>query len=156
MRKYLFVILIVFAVSGCKDEKTESGNGGISLSKAMSDTETGDMGFEKAVEKRKFTFPDDHGPHPEFRTEWWYFTGNLTSSDNKQFGYQFTIFRTALNTDTNKGISEWSSNQIYMAHFAVTDISGGKFFLMNASAVTATNLQEHRHHLTKSGLRTGK
>jgi len=43
-----------------------------------------------------------------------------------------------------------------MAHFAVTDISGGKFFLMNASAVTATNLQEHRHHLTKSGLRTGK
>ena len=128
MRKYLFVILIVFAVSGCKDEKTESGNGGISLSKAMSDTETGDMGFEKAVEKRKFIFPDDHGPHPEFRTEWWYFTGNLTSSDNKQFGYQFTIFRTALNTDTNKGISEWSSNQIYMAHFAVTDISGGKFF----------------------------
>jgi len=65
MRKYLFVILIVFEVSGCKDEKTESGNGGISLSKAMSDTETGDMGFEKAVEKRKFTFPDDHGPHPD-------------------------------------------------------------------------------------------
>jgi len=87
-----------------------------------------DGNFEKAMEKRKFIFPEDHGPHPGFRTEWWYFTGNLTSEDNKQFGYQFTIFRTALSKDSNSGISEWSSNQIYMAHFAVTDISGNEFY----------------------------
>ena len=60
----------------------------------MGDVENED--FSKAVEKRKFIFPDDHGPHSDFRTEWWYFTGNLISDDNRKFGYQFTIFRTAL------------------------------------------------------------
>jgi predicted secreted hydrolase len=47
-------------------------------------------------EPRPFTFPADHGPHPEFRTEWWYFTGNLTAEDGREFGYQLTFFRSAL------------------------------------------------------------
>ncbi|MBK8553669.1 MAG: carotenoid 1,2-hydratase [Ignavibacteria bacterium] len=52
----------------------------------------------------------------------------LKTSDNKKFGYQFTIFRTSLSSDKNSGTSEWSSNQIYMAHFTVTDISNDKFY----------------------------
>lgn len=128
MKKTFLIILIIFAFAGCEDKKTDknTNDSGISLSKAMSDA--GDENFEKAIDKKDFVFPDDHGPHPGFRTEWWYFTGNLTSEDNKQFGYQFTIFRTALSKDSNEGNSEWSSNQIYMAHFAVTDISGNEFY----------------------------
>lgn len=126
MKKYLLISLIIFAFTGCKDPKNPAPETGINLSKAMGEVK--DENFEKAVEKRKFIFPEDHGPHPGFRTEWWYFTGNLISGDNKKFGYQFTIFRTALSNNKNSGISEWSSNQIYMAHFTVSDISNDKFY----------------------------
>jgi predicted secreted hydrolase len=127
MKNLLIILYLILYVHGCGEqtEKTDNGNS-LQLSKAMSDDVDGN--FDKAIEKRKFIFPEDHGPHPGFRTEWWYFTGNLTSEDNKQFGYQFTIFRTALSKDSNEGKSEWSSNQIYMAHFAVTDISGNEFY----------------------------
>ena len=127
MKNLLIILYLILYVHGCGEqtEKTDSRNS-LQLSKAMSDDVDGN--FDKAIEKRKFIFPEDHGPHPGFRTEWWYFTGNLTSEDNKQFGYQFTIFRTALSKDSNSGISEWSSNQIYMAHFAVTDISENEFY----------------------------
>jgi predicted secreted hydrolase len=127
MKNLLIILYLILYVQGCGEqtEKTDNGNS-LQLSKAMSDDVDGN--FEKAIVKRKFIFPEDHGPHPGFRTEWWYFTGNLTSEDNKLFGYQFTIFRTALSKDSNEGKSEWSSNQIYMAHFAVTDISENEFY----------------------------
>ncbi|MBS1517859.1 MAG: carotenoid 1,2-hydratase [Bacteroidetes bacterium] len=128
MEKIFIIILIITVFSGCGDTKKETVDSGISLSKTMGNTENSGEDFEKAIERKKFVFPADHGPHPGFRTEWWYFTGNLTSSDNKKFGYQFTIFRTALSRDTNKGTSEWRSDQIYMAHFAVTDITGERFY----------------------------
>lgn len=53
----------------------------------------------RALAPRAFAFPADHGPHPEFRTEWWYFTGNVTAHDGRELGYQLTFFRSAL-TDT--------------------------------------------------------
>lgn len=126
MKKFISILLTVISLSGCKDKINTERDKGINLSKAMGEVK--DETFEKAVEKREFKFPEDHGPHPGFRTEWWYFTGNLTSTDNKKFGYQFTIFRTSLSSNNNSGISEWSSNQIYMAHFTVTDISNDKFY----------------------------
>ncbi len=126
MKNYLFIILLILSAAGCAErEKINTGNG-ITLSKAMS--EANDTTYEKAIDKIKFIFPDDHGPHPGFKTEWWYFTGNLVSADNEKFGYQFTIFRTALNRDKSDRNSEWNSNQIYMAHFAVTDISDNEFY----------------------------
>lgn len=126
MKNYLLIILLILSAAGCSDrEKINSGNR-IALSKAMGDTK--DEGFDKAIDKIKFSFPEDHGPHPGFKTEWWYFTGNLTSKDNKKFGYQFTIFRSALSKTETARNSEWNSNQIYMSHFAVTDISDNEFF----------------------------
>lgn len=128
MKQYLLIltILLVTLFTGCSDEKDSLNDKGISLSKAMGDA--GGENFSKAEEVRRFTFPEDHGPHPDFRTEWWYFTGNLKTSDGKEFGYQFTIFRTSLTKEKPERISDWNSNQIYMSHFAVTDISGEKFF----------------------------
>jgi predicted secreted hydrolase len=53
-------------------------------------------GFARALAPRPFVFPADHGSHPEYRTEWWYYTGNLTARDGRRFGFQLTFFRSAL------------------------------------------------------------
>ena len=58
---------------------------------------SGDLaGFARALGPRPFAFPDDHGPHPEYRTEWWYYTGNLETAAGRHVGFQLTFFRTAL------------------------------------------------------------
>jgi len=84
-------------------------------------------GFARATAPRVFRFPDDHGPHPEFRHEWWYFTGNLRTPGGRRFGYQLTFFRFALATDPPDRVSRWATNQAYMAHFALTDVEGRRF-----------------------------
>ena len=84
-------------------------------------------GFARVTAPRDFRFPEDHGPHPEFRHEWWYFTGNLRASGGRRFGYQLTFFRFALSPDHPDRGSRWGTNQAYMAHFAVTDAQGNRF-----------------------------
>ncbi len=88
----------------------------------------GDAGFEKAAEAREFVFPEDHGPHPRFRNEWWYVTGNLDGDDGRRFGFELTIFRFALTPSLPAAPSHWRSNQVYIAHFAVTDADRERFF----------------------------
>jgi predicted secreted hydrolase len=85
-------------------------------------------GFEKADQPRTFSFPADHGAHPAFQTEWWYFTGNLQATDGSRFGYELTFFRRGLSPQAVERSSAWSSNEIYMAHFAVTDGKGRQFY----------------------------
>jgi predicted secreted hydrolase len=85
-------------------------------------------GFEKAIEPRDFVFPDDHGPHPGFRNEWWYVTGNLDGEGGRRFGFELTIFRFALTPALPPAESAWRSNQVYIAHFAVTDADRERFF----------------------------
>ena len=70
-----------------------------------------------------FQFPRDHAAHPDYKTEWWYYTGNLKSYDGRGYGYQLTFFRNSLAPDMSNRSSEFASNQVYMAHFAVTDVS---------------------------------
>ena len=84
-------------------------------------------GFARATDPRAFRFPDDHGPHPEFLHEWWYFTGNLRTPIGRRFGYQLTFFRFALSPDPPARMSRWATNQAYMAHFALTDAEGSRF-----------------------------
>lgn len=78
---------------------------------------------------RELIFPRDHGPHPEFQTEWWYYTGNLEGQDGRRFGYQLTFFRRAIVplADWTPRASDWASSQIYMAHFTLTDVSSQQF-----------------------------
>jgi predicted secreted hydrolase len=85
-------------------------------------------GFARALEVRPFTFPADHGPHPGFRTEWWYFTGNLRAADGRHFGYQLTIFRIALTAQPAARTSRWATEHAYMAHLALTDVAGHRFY----------------------------
>jgi len=96
---------------------------------SVAETLGGDQlaGFARALEPRQFSFPVDHGPHPEYKTEWWYYTGNLQTETGRRFGYQLTFFRSALRPDAVPRTSEWGTNQIYMAHFALTDVAAGRF-----------------------------
>jgi predicted secreted hydrolase len=126
MIKYVIIFLFIISFAGCNQKEFEDSGNDISLSKAMGDVK--EENFSKAIDKREFVFPEDHGPHPDFRTEWWYFTGNLTDKENRKFGYQFTIFRTALTKKKEIRNSDWGSNQIYMAHFAITDIEKNEFY----------------------------
>ncbi len=90
-------------------------------------------GFAQALVPRAFSFPEDHGPHEQFRQEWWYFTGHLQGAGGERFGFELTFFRFALVPPDPAarappaGASAWRSREIYMAHFAITDIAGQRF-----------------------------
>jgi predicted secreted hydrolase len=81
-------------------------------------------GYARAIEPREFRFPADHGPHPEFRTEWWYYTGNLETAEGRRFGFQLTFFRSALSPKMPARQSAWATRQAWLAHFAVSDLGG--------------------------------
>jgi len=85
-------------------------------------------GYTRALEPLDWQFPRDFGAHPDYQTEWWYYTGNLSDDTGRRFGYQFTIFRRAITPTSATGESEWRSNQLYMVHFAVTDVTGERFY----------------------------
>ncbi len=97
---------------------------------SVSETLGGDeyQGFDRAMEHRPFNFPQDHGPHRAYKTEWWYYTGNLKTAQGRRFGYQLTFFRIALSAEPPQRESRWAAGQIYMAHFALSDISGKQFY----------------------------
>ncbi len=100
-------------------------NNDYAFSKLLS---TDDKSFARALTPRKFTFPRDHGAHGSYRTEWWYFTGNLKNPFDRKFGYQLTFFRFALAADTPQSKSSWRNNQIYMAHLTLTDVTAERFY----------------------------
>jgi predicted secreted hydrolase len=110
---------------------------------------SGDLaGFARALGPRPFSFPDDHGPHPEFRTEWWYYTGNLETAAGRHVGFQLTFFRTALAPPDRGasvgGASAWRANQLYLAHFALTDTAGGRFYAASRLSREALGLSGAR------------
>lgn len=134
LRTALFPLVLGVALGavgcGAGDGAEDDGPGGapagdLSLVATLGGLDT--AGYERALEVRDFVFPEDHGPHPGFRTEWWYVTGNLTAESGRAFGLQLTIFRSALAPTSPGGPSDWATNQAYMGHFAVTDVSGGAF-----------------------------
>ena len=86
--------------------------------------------FENANAPWKFVFPRDHAAHLGFASEWWYFTGHVRADDGRRFGFELTFFRVGLRPGEAKGKrgqSSWRGNQLYPAHFALTDESGKTF-----------------------------
>ena len=84
-------------------------------------------GFLRVTGPRPLEFPADHGPHPGYRTEWWYYTGHLRSETGRRFGFQLTFFRFALTPAPVPRSSAWAADNVYMAHFALSDIDGDEF-----------------------------
>lgn len=102
----------------------------------MADTE----GFAHADRPRAFRFPADHGPHPEYRSEWWYFTGNLADSAGRRFGYELALFRFALRPGEENRPSAWATRHVYMGHLALTDVAARRFHYRERFARAALGL----------------
>ena len=109
----------------------------LTLSDALSSR---DAGFRKVTEPRDFSFPDDHGPHPDYALEWWYFTGNLDTPEGGHFGYELTFFRIGLNSDDSERSSRWSAKHMYTAHFALTDVEDDRFYFFERYSRGALDL----------------
>ena len=84
--------------------------------------------YRLALPGYTFVFPRDHFNHPEFRTEWWFYTGNLRSAQGKRFGYELTFFRQAQQPNAPAGANVWDVRDVWMAHLALSDIDGGHFY----------------------------
>jgi predicted secreted hydrolase len=113
-----------------------------SLLPLLSEEDT--AGYARATEPGAVQFPRDLGPHPDYQTEWWYYTGNLQTGDGRRFGYQLTFFRRALAANgagasetsedeaspgpSPQPTSDWRTNQVYLAHFTISDVDGQAFY----------------------------
>ncbi|MSR19903.1 MAG: carotenoid 1,2-hydratase [Gemmatimonadetes bacterium] len=131
----VFLAAALLGACGGTDRASETR---LSLAETLAGADT--AGYERALAPRDFDFPADHGPHPGFRTEWWYVTGNLTSTSGRDFGFQLTIFRSALAPRIPDSRSAWATNQAYMAHFTVTDVSAERFHAYERFARGAVEL----------------
>jgi predicted secreted hydrolase len=129
IRYLLIVALLLFASVFAITQFSQSRPAvvaGISLQEALSDKSGL---FAKVVPGRKFQFPSDHGPHRDFKTEWWYFTGNLLDENGDHFGYQLTLFRVGnLPPGQPKSPSEWASQSLFMGHVGLSDTAREKFY----------------------------
>lgn len=149
-KRLLFIIAIAVIAAATylltRDETSEV-DASVSVAEAMAGDTTG---YRRAGEVRDFAFPRDHGPHPGFKTEWWYLTGNLEASGERHVGYQFTLFRVALAPpDTGRSVrmaapdgdtSDWATDQLYMGHFTVSDVQNERFYAFERFSRAAAGL----------------
>lgn len=130
MRKWAALALVSALIVVVGFSLADTGSGGEATSSALLTGGAADSsGFARATEPRDWSFPRDFGPHPDYQTEWWYYTGNLAGEDGQRYGFQFTVFRRGLSAEAvPEGSSEWRSNELYMAHLTLTDVAGQQFF----------------------------
>ncbi|NET62544.1 MAG: hypothetical protein F6K47_42545 [Symploca sp. SIO2E6] len=98
----------------------------------VSETSDNDNGFRRVYGPSEMVFPRDLGSHDGYQTEWWYYTGNVETALGRPFGFQLTIFRRALTPSTatvaKEQSSNWRSNQVYFAHFTISDVEKQSFY----------------------------
>jgi predicted secreted hydrolase len=119
------LILTALGLAACAPP-AEPPSGGVALGEALGGA--AEAGFARAEAPREFVFPRDHGPHPGYRNEWWYVTGNLDDTQGRRYGFQITFFRIALGPERAARASRWGTNQVWMAHLALTDAAGERHF----------------------------
>lgn len=108
---YLILLAVLMA---CSPSGPEADSNNLALLAQQ------DASFEQASADRRLEFPIDHGAHERFRLEWWYVTANLEDAEGRQFGAQWTLFRTALQADEMQPSNPWHTPQLYMGHMAVS------------------------------------
>ncbi len=148
LRKIALGVGIAVAMTAC-DTGGESGRTADTRSATRYLIGEGAPGFAQVTGPTPFVVPDDHGPHPDHRIEWWYFTGNLFTATQRHLGFQLTFFRLALSADTPERESRWGTRQAWMAHFAITDTANGRFhaaerFGRGALGIAAARAQPFR------------
>ena len=128
MSRFLLVFALWIFLTSCMAPSAPAAE--VQLPDVVSPDAQSSSGFAVADGTRPLTFPRDFGAHEEFRTEWWYYTGNLESAKGQHFGFELTIFRVGLVQPATAlpGDSEWHDRSIYFAHFAVSDIGREGFY----------------------------
>ena len=112
--------------------------------------------FKSAAPNYEFSFPHDHGSHPEYQTEWWYYTGHLRTESGRRFGFEVTFFRSAVAQTRTGNASRWDLQHLMPAHFAITDVDGKAFRYyekMNRASVFTANAAEGRLDVFNEGWR---
>jgi len=84
--------------------------------------------YREAAPGYHYSFPRDHFEHSNFRTEWWYYTGNLRDSGGKRFGFEMVFFRQGQRRSETDNPSAWRIDDLYLAHLALTDMDAKKFY----------------------------
>lgn len=82
--------------------------------------------WKEATPGRRIVLPADHASHPDYKLEWWYYTGNLDAADGRRFGYQLTFFRIGVD-QAPVNPSRWAVRDLYMTHLAVSDVNGRRY-----------------------------
>jgi len=121
------VLVTALLSAGCDTSRIESPADDSSNVTTFLGSAEDDARFARADTPREFRFPEDHGAHPDYRTEWWYLTGNLETVAGRHFGFQMTFFRFGIDAEPPERPSAWATDQLWMAHFAVTDTDAGEF-----------------------------
>lgn len=85
------------------------------------------LDYKVALPGYRYQFPRDHFSHPDYRTEWWYYTGNLRARDGHRYGFELVFFRQGQDRRTDANPSAWRIDDLYVAHLALTDIDSGRF-----------------------------
>src|SRR5256712_13917551 len=109
------------------------------------------LGFKQAVPGYALQFPADHAAHPDYRTEWWYYTGHLQTTTGKRYGYQLAFFRHRRDSSgPTLNPSKWFADNVYMAHLAITDETARRFVYgekLNRAALGLAGASEQRYHV---------
>src|SRR3954452_2979444 len=102
--------------------------------------------YKQALPGYHYEFPRDHFNHPDYRTEWWYYTGNLRSTDGRRFGFELTFFRHEPEDKPRAREGVWDLRDVWMAHLALSDIDGKQFLnyeRMNRSGKGLAGVDPH-------------
>src|SRR5260370_38843690 len=93
--------------------------------------------YRAALPGYRYKFPRDHFNHPDFQTEWWYYTGNVKSTDGHRFGFELTFFRLGVDRDVI-ATGAWCGHDLYLPHLALSDFDGVRFFQPELANSTGT------------------
>ncbi|MEY4673773.1 MAG: hypothetical protein RL148_1557 [Planctomycetota bacterium] len=115
---------LALALLSCADRSQDQPQS-LSVFEALSGGDP--AGHSRALERPELSFPRDHGAHPDFRTEWWYWTGNLKDGDGCEYGFQLVFFQQAVAPAGTQRRAAMASRHLVLAHAALTDVAAGVF-----------------------------
>jgi predicted secreted hydrolase len=128
MRAWMLLSLI--AVAGCNEPaptRPDAPSAGPAGVRYLAGGDESADGFARALVPRTFEFPADHSSHPAFRTEWWYFTGNVADRNDRHYGFELTLFRIALAPAAAPRESPLATSSVWMGNLAITDTTRQRF-----------------------------
>lgn len=119
-RRLAFALLVVAALVGF------TAPGGARAAAGAAGQEAASSTWKSAAPGRVISLPADHASHPEYKLEWWYYTGNLDGPKGERFGFQVTFFRVGIDANpVNR--SRWAVRDLFMTHVAITDANGRQY-----------------------------